>query len=559
MLGNRERAARAAWTSIETWIVDGDDHVSARMFTPAADARTAGVVIVPSIVHEDRATSIALAALAGELAGRGLPTTVIDLAGTAQGPGSLDTPELVDRWIRDVRVAVRNLRERGVDHVAVVGVRVGALVAATALVGDPVDEFVAWAPVLSGRRFVREMKVLHSAATEAVGDAAAAPGVTVAGFTLPPSLIAELSALDLARLDGKPASVVTLVDSAARLEGIDDEHPLVAEVPSQRIVAPQTEEWLFTPSDSFSGPFDDIARLVDHVDMSLPATLLPDDPDDAAPSTCSRTTPSRTFLHDGALVRETFVAFGAPDGGELHGVLSEPADRALEPVGYVGVTSVGPGRLFVDLARREAARGRATLRFDLAGFGTSARRPGRPWADYYDPRAHLDVSAAVDELRTRGVARVALVGYCAGAAAAIDVAPRDDVTAIAAVNFDFAIRGSLLYRQPWPDLSRRDALVARIVGDRRVSRVAQKAERSNPVPSRSLRRLRRHLGRGTRVMLAWEACDGSLGLYRSRFRQAYLTRRGGELPDVRVYEGLGHLPCGPVRDRMLDHLHDAVG
>jgi pimeloyl-ACP methyl ester carboxylesterase len=97
------------------------------------------------------------------------------------------------------------------------------------------------------------------------------------------------------------------------------------------------------------------------------------------------------------------------------------ASRPLHGHGVVmlngGATShIGPNRMYVELARRWAARGYCVLRLDLAGLGDSATRPGENGNEVYPPGALDDVSAAINFLRLEfAVENVTLAGLCAGA------------------------------------------------------------------------------------------------------------------------------------------------
>lgn len=107
----------------------------------------------------------------------------------------------------------------------------------------------------------------------------------------------------------------------------------------------------------------------------------------------------------------------------LVGVLSRPApDNAQAVRGGPGVVIVvggpqyraGSHRHFVLLARRLAAAGHPTLRFDVRGMGDSEGEP--PGFENLDD----DIAAAIDELcASAGVSQVVLWGLCDGASAAL--------------------------------------------------------------------------------------------------------------------------------------------
>ena len=556
---------RTACSVDNFWLPTGDGATGACWFWPEGAVASTGVLVVPGIIHEQQTMAVGLVALAKELASNGVPTLMIDLAGTAQGTGRLDSPRTGQRWDDEVRSAVHHMRDAGLQHIVVLGVRLGALIAAHATVDEPVDAMVMWAPVLSGRRYVRELQIMQASATETTGEALA--GITVAGFNVPPDLVNHLKTLDAGKLGGKPAGRICIVDSAERLAELDPRHGLLAEVPTSTLAAPETENWLFTAADQFPGPYRDIVevrRRIQTLAAEIDAEAVLGDVELAQgpplrPDVSSLR--SHEFDHDGVTIRETHVRFGSNHGGgppRLAGIVSEPVGPTDASAAYVGITSVGPGRLFVDLARGEAARGRVTLRFELGGFGTSTRRGGAPGSDFYHPTAAADIGDAIDHLVASGCPAVTVVGFCAGAWSAFELPPRPDLAGIIAVNAQLLVRTRLLHRRQWPGQSRWADQLARIAQHREVRRIVMKLEREHPLPSPAIRRVGRHAEAGTAVTLVF--AEGDLG-------QVYFDRRahrpGGlrapqRRPEVRVYPGLGHLPSGDARERMLADIHAAA-
>jgi hypothetical protein len=116
-------------------------------------------------------------------------------------------------------------------------------------------------------------------------------------------------------------------------------------------------------------------------------------------------------------VTERPLAFG--DGARLIGTVTLPdPPAAAAPVGFVlfnagMVHRVGPHRVNVRLARRLARRGVASIRFDLAGHGDSARLTGQ---HSFEEQAVVDLRAAMDALAAAsGLERFAIFGLCSGA------------------------------------------------------------------------------------------------------------------------------------------------
>lgn len=116
------------------------------------------------------------------------------------------------------------------------------------------------------------------------------------------------------------------------------------------------------------------------------------------------------------MIEQSF-AFGDHDG--LVGTICFPPIE-MAPLAKVGVVlfnagvihRIGPHRLNVRLARRLAANGIPSIRFDLAGQGDSARSRGNRG---FEEQAVSDLREAMDFLESVAkVSRFALFGFCSG-------------------------------------------------------------------------------------------------------------------------------------------------
>lgn len=126
--------------------------------------------------------------------------------------------------------------------------------------------------------------------------------------------------------------------------------------------------------------------------------------------------------------RERVVTFGPQDA--LVGIATEPArdagaaaPRFAVIMSNVGLNHrVGPSRAWVELARRLAAAGVPSLRFDLSGMGDSAPRHDEP-DDIR--RGILDLEDAVTWATTHLAPACVLVSNCSGTDHAHVLAARD--------------------------------------------------------------------------------------------------------------------------------------
>jgi alpha-beta hydrolase superfamily lysophospholipase len=119
--------------------------------------------------------------------------------------------------------------------------------------------------------------------------------------------------------------------------------------------------------------------------------------------------------------------------GELFGVLAEPTGPAaplcLVLVNPAAIRHTGPNRMWVELARRWAARGVPVLRLDVGGIGESDG-PSERYADvaaFYVPELVGHLRAALDALEARGLGpRFVAGGLCSGAYWSFQAALEDE-------------------------------------------------------------------------------------------------------------------------------------
>ena len=117
-------------------------------------------------------------------------------------------------------------------------------------------------------------------------------------------------------------------------------------------------------------------------------------------------------------MRERVLRFG--DSNNLVGILTEPDANAQIPDAPVAIFlnsgiihRVGASRLYVQVARRLAAEGFTSLRFDFSGIGDSEARRD---ALRFEESAVREVQAAMDTLeQATGASQFALMGLCSGA------------------------------------------------------------------------------------------------------------------------------------------------
>ena len=307
--------------------------------------------------------------LADRLAEQGLAVLRFDYDGTGDSTGEETDPAGVDAWLSSVTAAVDELAATGVPRIGLVGVRMGGLFAAHAAAQrGGVDALVLWDPCTSGKAFLREqrmLRLLSGGEGNQAGEAVEAPGLR-----FEPDTVDDLSALDLAGLDGDLAArTLVLVPPGAsrpraldrRLDGLD--------VDWREAIGQQA----LLDSHRQEPPYETIAVVTDWLVSALkgePVTLA-EPPSQSGPGVVG-TTP------DGLPVVEYSVTLGELG---LFGIVTDSGARHRGPtiilVNEGNTHHIGQARIWVDLARVLGTAGFRTLRFDLSGNGDSGTRPGQ--------------------------------------------------------------------------------------------------------------------------------------------------------------------------------------
>jgi pimeloyl-ACP methyl ester carboxylesterase len=395
-----------------------------------ATALAGGVVLCNPLGYEAMCTHRTYRHLAHRLAAAGFDVLRFDYQGTGDSSGRSDDPDRVRAWLESIHAAVDELRAiAGVAAIDLFGVRLGATLAALAA-GQRRDirGLVLWAPAVSGRAYVRELRALNLLRQEDGRHARRASeeqAAQVADDAFDPTTLRELSAVDLLAQHGRLAeralvlprddlpTVETRLAVHLRECGVDTElravpgyagmvdHPETAVVPSATLDA--IVAWLGRPGPS-----------VEHrppVDRARAGVL-------------------EAWSHaPHRAVREEALSFG--DGGRLFGILTEGEETSGSSTVVVFLNAganhrVGPNRLYVSLARNLAARGFPAFRFDVGGLGDGGPAPGMTENRVYSKDSVADVRAAMTFLTSiRDVQRFVLVGICSGGFLAFHTSAED--------------------------------------------------------------------------------------------------------------------------------------
>jgi alpha-beta hydrolase superfamily lysophospholipase len=394
-----------------------------------------GLVLCAPFGYEAICAHRTLRTIAEQAAILGMAAIRFDYRGTGDSQDIDAEADQLAAWIGDVQAAAEQLRARtGVRRVALVGIRMGALLAALAAKSSAADAVILIAPVVSGRRYLSEIRTTQLAG--AIGrDAVAAPipangasklnpgQLEVSGFTLSAATTAALASCDLASLPEPPAGRALIIDNERLPTSRNWAESLMKRSEAvQYLALPGVVEMIMTAPQFASVPkailkhsFDWLLELPHGpgVADSPPASfqggdqLLLIEPSPGVDAGAARQ------------LQERPVIFG--NDAALFGIVTEPllAERSQRAVILVNAGAdfhIGANRMYVELARDWARRGYLVLRFDLAGIGDSATRPHRPTDEVFPPAAIDDIAAAINLIRGNyQVEDITVGGLCSGA------------------------------------------------------------------------------------------------------------------------------------------------
>jgi alpha-beta hydrolase superfamily lysophospholipase len=396
-----------------------------------------GVVICNPFGYESICAHRSVREFAEAFAGAGIPALRFDYIGTGDSGDVDENIDHVELWSEDIMAAARELKAlAGVERICLLGIRLGALLATLAAENSTFDSMILIGPVVSGRRYVSELRMTQRASdalngslelSAKTGTRRAGPQpVEAGGFTLSASSVESLMQVDLSSV--LPAVNSLLILDADKLPSakrwadrlatspIRVDYRSVPGLIEMSMTAPQFAVvphamisacigWLTEPARAGAGDFHALDQW-SRGDAATSLEILVGEQSDRR----SRLTP----------ISERPVSIPAA-GISLFGIVSEPRReekrrRAVILLNPGADCHIGASRMYVSLARRWARRGYFALRVDLGGIGDSETRTGKRNDEVFPDEAIDDIRRTIEYMRTRyGTTDITVAGLCSGA------------------------------------------------------------------------------------------------------------------------------------------------
>jgi exosortase A-associated hydrolase 2 len=184
------------------------------------------VLYLPPFAEEANRSRKMATLQARALASAGIGALIVDPYGTGDSAGDFHDARW-EKWCDDAGRAIAWLQQRGYESIALLGLRLGAMLAlqVAAQRRDDVARVILWQPVLRGDQFMTQFLRLRLAAELSTGggegtaalrrELAERGSVEIAGYALDRSLVDAIDALRLADLGLACAAPIDWVDLVA--------------------------------------------------------------------------------------------------------------------------------------------------------------------------------------------------------------------------------------------------------------------------------------------------------------------------------------------------------
>lgn len=382
-----------------------------------------GVVLCEPFGYEAICSHRSLVAFAQAAASSGIPVLRFNYRGTGDSDEMDLEAEQLKAWSQDVVAAVAELQRRtGVKRVCLLSFRLGVLIATLAAAQcEAVAALIAVAPVVNGRKHLRELRTIQKAASRPIADDETKDVSTafeLSGFMLSAATVAALPQLDLTTMKAPAADMLILDRNDLPSAKAWGEHCTAGGARVQYQSLQGFVRMMMTAPHLALIPHSMIAAVKEWLTQWAPASPLP-------PRTIDPPSPDTQVLvlegDDLAPRGLTERAVILVPSRQVFGIVTEPHSTEVRRRGVIllnaGATHhIGPNRMYVTLARRWARRGCVVLRLDLAGLGDSSVGVAGEASEVFPQSAIDDIGAAIEFLRLNyGVNDITLGGLCAGA------------------------------------------------------------------------------------------------------------------------------------------------
>lgn len=412
------------------WFDVNGQSIAGILHSPNVHSRY-GVVICSPIGYEFWCSYQSLHTLAVDLAGIGCHVLRFDYYGTGDSDGSYQDSDILAKWDACLESASNVLKNMGVSELCFVGLRFGATLAMRNSEKCGVSNLILWDPVISGRRFVKELKLFSISSPS---NDEGSEELQVAGSIYSQETIKQISEIDLLKLSHTHIKQLSLIDRDDR-PASEKYFDTLSTFNVNRTLMQGTAGMLDVPTEFGVVPKNIIGEICNIVNQSFLANKINTLP---VPSNDSKLLASKksTIHWENQSIEEEFVSIGS---NRLFGIIGQPTTNPSLDKIVIFLNSgtehhLGPGRVWVEYSRSLNVAGFSTMRADFNGIGESRIRGDDRRMQPYDESQNQDILDYIAFCQKRGYKKIALVGLCASSWIALFFAETTKVDGIIAIN-----------------------------------------------------------------------------------------------------------------------------
>jgi uncharacterized protein len=263
---------------MRTFFFGGARRLNGVLHEAQGAAKSTGVLLCYPGVQEYNLTHWAFRKLAGLLARQGFHSLRFDYSCTGDSAGDVYDADL-EHHLEDIVTAADELKDAaGVRRVSVIGMRLGALLAARAVSqGLSVRELLLWEPVFEGRAYVEQLEQLDHHLASRKHHRITQPRIELAGYPFPSRMRAQLEALSLEQSVPKAAGRVAmfLMADSAKAEATGEAWRRAGVATTSRVVREESGGLLGSAGDGDSAVHYNamLSALVEHLQQHDPAKV----------------------------------------------------------------------------------------------------------------------------------------------------------------------------------------------------------------------------------------------------------------------------------------------
>jgi len=459
---------------LPVWFGPSERPLFGWLHVPEDGMASGAVVLCPPLAHEHLLCYTTFQRLAQELASRGLAALRFDYDGTGDSAGRQSDPGRLAAWVNSTHEAIRYCRALGTASLGVVGMRLGATIASLALgevqsaskgPGGPADALVLWDPCVSGRSFLREQQLLARAGGSASSSPATLDHETTEtpGFAYDKQTAREISSASITSTSGALSRRSLVLTRADRAPNVQLAARLSSTSEVQWLPAEGQESLLDVRAESRGIPEKTVTVVSNWLASSL-----------SGPNCLRRCLRAPGACHSyaavardsqGQAIVERSISFGSAN---LFGITCEapvPIANAPRPV-FLNVGTlhhIGPGRMWVDLARAWAEEGFTSIRIDMSGTGDSPARSGQERDRSFPSGALQDLADAARSVAPDDPSNVVFIGLSSGGYHAICGGIAEHARAVLLLNPALTLEVSLLVGNEHRHTGTRDMVPERLL------------------------------------------------------------------------------------------------